>query len=295
MNSLNFWVLGGDKRQSQLAEQLADDGHPVHTYALPPLHRPLPNVFVETTLDPVSTADVVILPLPAMDERLDLNTPLADIRLPFRTLMRHLRPHQFICGGKLSPAACQAAEEYDLEILDYFQREELVIANCIPTAEGCLQIAMEQLPVTVHGLHMLITGFGRVGRVTAQRFAALGAQVTVCARSQEQLAWAACMGFSPLPLPQLSKAPLSFDLAVNTVPAPVFTAQTLCALSPTGLIIDLASAPGGDGVLFRLFFRVPLDFFAVSGIIIEQKFYFRKKDGYGIVGQAEYSGRRRQV
>ena len=30
----NIWVLGGDLRQSKLAELLAGDGHAVHTLAL---------------------------------------------------------------------------------------------------------------------------------------------------------------------------------------------------------------------------------------------------------------------
>ena len=35
---LSFWVAGGDMRQAKLAEQLAADGHTVHTFALEKAH-----------------------------------------------------------------------------------------------------------------------------------------------------------------------------------------------------------------------------------------------------------------
>lgn len=47
---------------------------------------------------------------------------------------------------------------------DYLQREELAIANSVPTAEGAIQLAMEELPITISGARCLITGYGRVGQ-----------------------------------------------------------------------------------------------------------------------------------
>lgn len=38
------------------------------------------------------------------------------------------------------------------------------MANAVPTAEGAVQLAMEQMPVTIHGARVLITGFGGLGR-----------------------------------------------------------------------------------------------------------------------------------
>ena len=66
------------------------------------------------------------------------------------------------------------AQVRGLTIQDYFAREELAVANAVPTAEGAVQLAMEHLPITIHGARVLVVGFGRVGRTTAQRFQALG-------------------------------------------------------------------------------------------------------------------------
>ena len=38
-----------------------------------------------------------------------------------------------------------------------------MVANAVPTAEGAVQVAMEELPFTLHSARVLILGFGRVG------------------------------------------------------------------------------------------------------------------------------------
>lgn len=118
-------------------------------------------------------------------------------------------------------------------------------ANAVPTAEGAIQLAMEHLPITIHGARVLVVGFGRVGRLAAQRFAALGARVSVAARKYEQLAWAQAMGFGAQQLGHLAGWLCSYDLVVNTVPARVLSRAELEDLKPGCLVIDLASKPGG--------------------------------------------------
>ena len=103
---------------------------------------------------------------------------------------------------------------------------------------------MENLPITIHHSRILITGFGRVGSCTAQRFHAVGARVTISARSLAQLTLAETMGFDTVPLSSLDKTDGRFDLVINTVPSLVLSASALQALKPA-LLLELASPPGG--------------------------------------------------
>ena len=119
------------------------------------------------------------------------------------------------------------------------------IANALPTAEGAVQLAMEHLPITIHGSKVLVIGFGRVGRLTAQRFQALGAKVSVAARKYEQLAWAQAMGLGGEHLAHLRGWLCGYDLIVNTVPARVLGREELEDVKSDCLILDLASKPGG--------------------------------------------------
>ena len=61
----NIWLLGGDRRQVELARLLAMDGHSIHTWALEeglPAEEPWG---AHQPPDGLSQADCVILPLPA--------------------------------------------------------------------------------------------------------------------------------------------------------------------------------------------------------------------------------------
>jgi len=240
-----IWVLGGDLRQAHLARLLCQDGYIVHTFALDQSGVSDPALIHETTLDQLDSADVVILPMPISTKDANLFAPFSKQITSLDELLDHLKAQQLLLGGRLDPRTCAAARLRGLSILDYFAREELAVANCVPTAEGCLQLALEHLPITIHGCRILVLGYGRVARITAQRFAALGGQVTVAARKYDQFAWAQSAGHDILSIRHLSGNLDRFDLVVNTVPSIILGAQELQELSPDCLVIDLASFPGG--------------------------------------------------
>ena len=104
---------------------------------------------------------------------------------------------------------------------------------------------MEELPTTLQGARVLILGFGRVGRLTAHRMAALGARVTVAARAYGELAWAAAYGYETVGLADLGWELGAFALIVNTIPALVLDERRLAWADPGVFLLDLASAPGG--------------------------------------------------
>lgn len=241
----NFWVLGGDLRQAHLAQLLALDGHEVHTFALEQGAHAAPLAPCAPSPEAISLAHCVIFPLPVSSAAGQLNTPLSDREHAFSSIVPHLRPTQLLCGGRCDPNTDLILHRNGLYLHDYFVREELVVANAVPTAEGAVQIAMEELPVTLHRARVLVLGFGRVGTLTAHRFGSLGARVTVAARSCAQRAWAQAFGFSVLQPQQLSQYAGDFDLVINTVPATLVNEEVLCALGSETLIIDLSSKPGG--------------------------------------------------
>ena len=240
--ALNFWLAGGDRRQVWLARLLAEDGHAVHAFALGPAGA---GVREERTLAGAERADCVVLPLPAAGRDGALNAPLAEGPVPLEEVLDTLRPGQIVCAGRVDDRLRALAEGRGVRLFDYFAREELAVTNSVPTAEGAIQIALEELPITLHGSRALVIGYGRLGRALAPRLAALGARVTVAARRYEALAWAESFGFAACPLGELGECLCGFDLAVNTVPAPVLGAAELGELKEGCLVIDLASLPGG--------------------------------------------------
>lgn len=118
-------------------------------------------------------------------------------------------------------------------------------ANNVPTCEGAIQLAMEQTEYTLQGAACLVVGYGRIGTLLARKLQALGANVTVSARSARDFARIEANGLPTLDTCHLVGHLEKFQLIFNTVPAPIFGTAELSSLMPDCLIIDLASMPGG--------------------------------------------------
>ncbi len=238
---LHIWIVGGDQRQVRLAQLLRADGHRVFMYGLE--NAPDLPWSCETDLNGAAQADCTVLPVPVWGEGKHLNAPLSSRPYDLSRLLDALGG--VVCAGGVDGDLREMAGSRGLTLCDYLDREELAVANAVPTVEGALQIAMEQLNITLHGSQALVLGYGRLGRLLSHRLAALGADVTVSARSWGDLAWIHAYGHSGLFTGGLDGHLEGYDLLVNTIPAPVLGEEQLGQLSPGCLVIDLASRPGG--------------------------------------------------
>ena len=188
--------------------------------------------------------EVVILPLPLCREGDTLN--MEGEQRGVGALFHRLRRDQLILAGQVKPAQRTEALELDLNLIDYFKREELTVANAAATAEGTVQVILEYLERSLLGSQCLILGYGRIGKLVSCRLAALGAQTTIAARRPESRAWAEAYGHKALDIGHLKGELNHFDVVVNTVPAPVFGEMHLRELKPGCLCVDVASVRGID-------------------------------------------------
>ena len=157
-----FGVIGGDRRQAELAGLLEADGRTVRTYGLGARRSG-----GETSLRRAAACDVAILPLPLCQGDGVLNCQESPV--PTLDLFQSLRPEQLILAGQIKPKQLREAELCGLKLEDYFLREELTVANAAATAEAAIQVAMEQPDPFGNGL----PGGGlRPDRKTAQQPAA---------------------------------------------------------------------------------------------------------------------------
>jgi len=104
---------------------------------------------------------------------------------------------------------------------------------------------MEKLPITIFGSRMLVAGFGRTAKRLCLLLSCMGAYVTVAARSDADLATAASLGYSALEISRAADGDWNYDAVINTVPAKVVDSRWLEKIGRGGLVIDLASLPGG--------------------------------------------------
>ncbi len=241
-------LIGGDLRQMVTARTLAAEGCEVAVFAMDTYAGDWGGVTRAADLQSaVGGADLVILPLPVTQDDERLHCPLTRNTVLLTDVFDALTPGQRVVGGKIDAHVRTLAERRGIPITDYLQREELAVANAVPTAEGALAIAMAEVPYTIHGARCLILGYGRVAKALAKTLSAVGAVVTVAARKPQDLAWIDVGGQIPLAISDLMQGdtPLSYDIVFNTVPEQIVGADLLARLPDDVLLLDLASAPGG--------------------------------------------------
>lgn len=239
----SFAVIGGDLRFAYLAGALAADGYTVISAGLDDAAMPPCVTGCTSVVQALSSADAVILPMPVSNDGVTLNAPFSHKRIALESLFSALKPSQRLFGGAPSAAVLSMLKSYGLSLNDYLAREELALRNAVPTAEGAVQLAMEELPVTLFGAHCLVTGYGRVARALSELLVAMGAHVTVAARKYADLALAQTRGCHAMRFADMTVG--GFDVIFNTVPQLVFPQEVLQKLPRETLLIDLASRPGG--------------------------------------------------
>ncbi|MBO5364268.1 MAG: dipicolinate synthase subunit DpsA, partial [Clostridia bacterium] len=160
-------------------------------------------------------------------------------------VLRQMDSRQILLAGRADEQLRSLTSLYNIHFIDYGKREELLIANAIPTVEGALEIAMRETPFTIHGSRSLVLGYGRIGKLLAKSLKDLGAATAVAARKQRDLAWISAQNLKEIPFSKLSEHIGNYDLIFNTIPTMVLDFRMLSEIPESSLIIDLASNPGG--------------------------------------------------
>lgn len=232
-------VLGGDLRLVYLANQLSISNQ-VYAYGLE--HIQLADSIIKE-LDLSSEFDIVIGPIPLTRDNIYLNCPTISVKISLEEIKK-LNETLFI-GCKIPNEIKNHLESKKVSVVDILERDDFAIANALPTAEGAIQIAMENTPFILTGATCLVLGFGRCGKILAEKLKGLGAEVAVEARKVKDIEYILAYGYKALALDELTENISKFDIVFNTIPYPILNRERLECVRRDSLIIDLASKPGG--------------------------------------------------
>ncbi|MZP31138.1 dipicolinate synthase subunit DpsA [Heliobacterium undosum] len=238
-------VIGGDARDQILVRRLAERGATVDVIGLPMEETERVRI-VEDIPKALAGKAALLLPMPGVDLEGRVYAPLH--HQPLRLEAAHmalLAPGVPLFVGVARPILRQMAQSCGLSLIEVAELDEVAILNSVPSAEGALQIAMEKLPITIHGSCSMVLGFGRLGLTLTRLLQAMGSRVTVVTRDGGHRARAWEMGAAAEPLSALANLLAKTDIVFNTVPASVLGERELAATNREALIVDLASAPGG--------------------------------------------------
>lgn len=221
-------IAGGDERMIYVARDLKEAGFEIAEFAL--------NNSNLTMKEALKNSDIAVLPLPCEKGGI-LNAPTSNEQINVGAFIDSAEPSTLILGGNL-PIANE-------RLIDYAKREDFLLMNALATAEGAIEIALNELQITLHGANALILGFGRIGGMLLKLLNGFGASTTVAARRSESRTHAEIQGARAMDFNELYSLLPSFDVVFNTVPHKLLSYRELSSLKTSAVVIDLVSGEGG--------------------------------------------------
>ena len=158
----------------------------------------------------------------------------------FEGLKNSLSPSVHFWGGKLPQG---------LSGTDLLENPCYLTENSAITADCALRLASPMLKKTWQDSRILVIGWGRIGKQLCRMLKALGARVSVCARSAPDRALLQGFGYEAKKPEGLSAD--DFDIVFNTAPATVLTEEALAGCPISMDLSSIEALPGSTVIRAR--------------------------------------------
>lgn len=239
---IKYQLYGGDLRMIRLVELFLEESYTVFVYGQEKYWKNNSNERLKKCNDLrecLDASDIIVGAIPLSRDNITVSCEYSEKQIGLFKLYEMLSKKTFF-AGKIPEFFYN---DKLIKNVDLLQNEELAILNAIPTAEGTIKIALEEMDETIHESNVLIYGFGRIGKILCKRFLEFGANVYCVARKESDLAWIREMRCIPLKYDEVEKFVLKTKLIINTVPNKVINNNVLEKINKNCIIIDLASLP----------------------------------------------------
>lgn len=248
---MNFSVIGGDLRLCSLAQLLAKDKNTVSVFAMENSKEIMENKTLkkcESIEEAIEESKIIIGSIPFLKSNGEMYTTFSDKIIRVENFTKKKYKDKLFIAGNISNSAKEKLEGSYEKVIDLMKQEELVILNTIATAEGAIDVAIQNTNTIIHGSNVLILGFGRVAKEVATKFHGLSAKVTCAARKTTDLAWIKTLGYDAVNINELGEDLKKYDIIINTVPQMIIEKENMQFMKQDVLLIDLASSPGGINI-----------------------------------------------
>lgn len=252
LTGIQVALIGGDARQLEVIHKCTELDASVVLIGFDNLQNQFSGITkAELSPDALSVMDAVILPAVGTDDHGRVESLFSSSELILGDEhIAALPKHAKLFTGMARPYLRELCAKHRIGLVELFDRDDVVIYNSIPTAEGAIMIAIQNTDFTIHGSKSVVLGFGRTGITLARTLQGMGAHVKVGVNKPEYFARALEMGLNPFYTHDLLAQAPGTDLLFNTVPSMIVTAQIIASLPHRAVIIDLASRPGGTDFRF---------------------------------------------
>lgn len=239
-------IVGGDRREQEIARCAVATGAQVRAYGFPWPAEGIAGVHLAASAqDALAGAVIALFPIPGITPDGALFAPQCTERIiPDRSALSGMRKSAHIILGWADPKLKIHAEALGISLHEYEWDEDLMLLRGPAIVEGMLKILIENTDITIHKSRICLVGQGTIGSLVTRTLGALGAHVHVAARNPVQRAAAYAAGAESHELGDLANVLPNMDIVIASVPARLIGRDLLERLPPHALLIDLAAPPG---------------------------------------------------
>ena len=228
----NIAIFVTDQRQKNLA------GYLPGTKVLLDWHNVQDQTRAE---DFVKSSRYLIFPTPV--SRLNRHPKIEDMLK--HELITEINNDKTVIGGAFTDKWTQYLQMHEITYFDLMKEETVAQKNAYITAEATVAEILKYSDYSRCGQKIIVCGYGRCGKCVADLLAAIGAKVTVLARSAKARRAARCDGHEAADFSYGPEEVYGAHTIVNTVPAQVIREPMIQEMHRDTVIIDIASRPGG--------------------------------------------------
>lgn len=241
----DFAFVGGDIRQIYMVKRLLSCHFSVITYGL--THPPIEGMTAQgsSMADTIKASPVIISAIPFPKDGGSIPSLTSSSDMTGAHFLNCISKGQTVFAGMFSDTVKAEFFRKGVVYYDFMTNDGVAIRNGIATAEGAIMKAIEAGSGNLHKSKALVTGFGRCGKILAEKLSRLDCQVTVAARKDADRCLAEAMGLSSVSFTEFPALLPQFDYIFNSVPVLLFDRSLLKRISPETVLIDIASRPGG--------------------------------------------------
>lgn len=177
----------------------------------------------------IEEADIILLPVPSTRDKVNINCPLTQRKIPIDSLNDIPESVLVLSGGLQLERA---------NFVNYLALDSYSVLGAVPTAEGAIHCAIENTNFTLWNANVLIIGYGRVAKILANRLIGFGCNLTVSARNNTDFSYLDALKINRIHTKEVPKKINDFDIVFNTIDVPILNGN---GVSKNTLIIDLST------------------------------------------------------
>ena len=184
-------IVGGDARLT-IVSKILSERTKVCTYGLDTEDNK--NILQCRDIKEVFKNNIIITAIPFSKDGVNINN-MCNENINIKDFFNQsINDNKLIITGKVPINV----ENKKMQIINILEREDFAVYNAIATAEGAIASIVENTKITIYDSNILILGFGRIGKVLANRLKGLGANVYCSARKDDDFAWIETMGYKTI-------------------------------------------------------------------------------------------------